>query len=235
MREEVIKVFIGYDPVETVAWHVMAESILSRSSKPIAIIPVNIRNFKDFFNRARDAKQSNEFSFTRFLVPFLADYRGYALFFDCDMMLRTDIFEIFDAVTKDPGKAVYVVKHNYEPRDDIKYLNTVQYKYPRKNWSSVVLWNCSHPKHKILTAEFVNQASGIDLHRFTWLSDDDLGELDVKWNWLVGEYAEPPQDVKNIHWTVGGPYFKEYENADFAEEWFAAKDTINYCKQKLGS
>jgi hypothetical protein len=235
MREEVIKIFIGYDPVETVAWHVMAQSILSRSSKPIAIIPVNMRNFKDFFNRARDVKQSNEFSFTRFLVPFLSDYKGYALFFDCDMMLRTDIFEIFDAVTKDPGKAVYVVKHNYEPRGDIKYLNTVQYKYPRKNWSSVVLWNCSHPKNKILTAEFVNQAAGIDLHRFTWLSDDDLGELDIKWNWLVGEYAEPPQDIKNIHWTLGGPYFKEYENADFAEEWFATKDVINYCKQKTGS
>lgn len=232
MREDVIKIFIGYDPVETVAWHVMAESILSRSSKPVAIIPVNIRNFKDFFSRSRDPKQSNEFSFTRFLVPYLANYEGYALFFDCDMMLKTDIFQIFDAVTKDPGKAVYVVKHNYEPRNDVKYLDTVQYKYPRKNWSSVVLWNCSHSKHKILTADFVNQASGIDLHRFTWLSDDEIGELDVKWNWLVGEYTEPPQDVKNVHWTVGGPYFKEYENADFADDWFEEKDKINYCKQK---
>ena len=232
MREDVIKVYIGYDPVETVAWHVMAGSILSRSSKAVAIIPVNIQNFKDFFNRSRDPKQSNEFSFTRFLVPYLSNYEGYALFFDCDMMLRTDIYEIFDVVTKDPGKAVYVVKHNYEPRDDIKYLDTVQYKYPRKNWSSVVLWNCSHPKHKTLTAEFVNQASGIDLHRFTWLSDEEIGDLGVKWNWLVGEYTEPPQDVKNVHWTVGGPYFKEYENSDFAEEWFKEKDKINYCKQR---
>jgi lipopolysaccharide biosynthesis glycosyltransferase len=232
MREDVIKIFIGYDPVETVAWHVMAESILRRSSKPVAIIPVNIRNFKDFFTRPRDPKQSNEFSFTRFLVPYLANYKGYALFFDCDMMLRTDIFEIFDAVKKDPGKAVYVVKHNYEPRDDVKYLDTIQYKYPRKNWSSVMLWECSHPKNKSLTAEFVNQASGIDLHRFTWLSDDDIGELDVKWNWLVGEYAEPPQDVKNVHWTVGGPYFKEYDKADFAEEWFEEKEKINFCKQR---
>lgn len=232
MREDVIKIFIGYDPVETVAWHVMAESILSRSSKPVAIIPVNIRNFKDFFTRSRDPKQSNEFSYTRFLVPYLANYEGYALFFDCDMMLKTDIFEIFDAVTKDPGKAVYVVKHNYEPRDDVKYLDTIQYKYPRKNWSSVVLWNCSHPKHKTLTAEFVNQASGIDLHRFTWLSDDDIGELDVRWNWLVGEYAEPPLDVKNVHWTVGGPYFTEYKNTDFAVDWFEEKDKINYCKQR---
>jgi hypothetical protein len=232
MREDVIKIFIGYDPVETVAWHVMAESILRRSSKPVAIIPVNIRNFKDFFTRSRDPKQSNEFSFTRFLVPYLANYKGYALFFDCDMMLRTDIFEIFDAVKKYPDKAVYVVKHNYEPRDDVKYLNSVQYKYPRKNWSSVMLWDCSHPKNKSLTAEFVNQASGIDLHRFTWLSDDDIGELDVKWNWLVGEYAEPPQDVKNVHWTVGGPYFKEYDKADFAEEWFREKEKVNFCKQR---
>jgi hypothetical protein len=231
MNSEVIKIFIGYDPVEPIAWHAMAHSIFTKSTKPVALIPVNLTNLKSIFNRERDAKQSNEFSFTRFLVPHLSDYKGYALFFDCDMMLRTDIQEIFDVLKKDPGKAVYVVKHDYQPRDDIKYLNTIQYKYPRKNWSSVVLWNCEHPDNKNVTPEFVNTASPMDLHRFAWLKDEDIGELNVRWNWLVGEYDEPPSDVKNVHWTLGGPYFSEYKDAEFSSEWFEQQSKVNYCKQ----
>jgi hypothetical protein len=233
MNEEVIRVFIGFDPVESVAWHAMAHSIFTRSSRPVALIPVNLANLKGVFTRPRDPKQSNEFSFTRFLTPYLAGYKGHALFFDCDMLLRTDIAEVFDVVKQQPGKAAYVVKHTYEPRDGIKYLNTVQYKYPRKNWSSVVLWNCGHPANRALTPEFVNTASGIELHRFTWLSDDQIGELDVRWNWLVGEYDAPPADVKNVHWTVGGPYFHEYRTADFSEEWFSERDKVIHCLQRL--
>ena len=147
MNPNLVKAFIGYDPVESIAWHTMASSIYEHSSSPVALIPVNIRNFKKIYSRQRDPKQSNEFSFTRFLVPYLCDYKGYAIFFDCDMMLRTDINEIFSVIKSQPDKAVYVVKHTYKPRDDVKYLDNVQYKYPRKNWSSVVLWNCGHPKN----------------------------------------------------------------------------------------
>ena len=232
MRNDIVKVFIGFDPVESVAWHTMVHSILKHSSKPIAIIPVNIKNLESIYTRERDPKQSNEFSFTRFLVPYLSEYSGYSLFFDCDMLLRSDICEIFDVIQKDPGKAVYVVKHTYEPRVDVKYLNTVQYKYPRKNWSSVVLWNCAHPANKIITPEFVNSATGLDLHRFTWLKDDEIGELDVRWNWLVGEYDDPPADVKNVHWTVGGPYFHEFRNADYAAEWVEEFKSMSYCQQR---
>jgi len=232
MRKDVIKIFIGYDQVESVAWHTLAHSILSRSSMPVAIIPVNLANLRSIYTRQRDPKQSNEFSFSRFLVPYLCDYQGYGVFFDCDMLVRCDIGEIFSVLEADPDKAVYVVKHNYEPRDDIKYLNTVQYKYPRKNWSSVVLWNCAHPANKKVTADFVNSASPMELHRFQWLSDDLIGELDVRWNWLVGEYDQPPPDVKNVHWTVGGPYFEEYKNVDFADEWFAERDQMTYCMQR---
>lgn len=234
MRADVIKVFIGYDRVESVAWHTMAHSVLRQSSRPVAIIPVNIANLKDIYTRERDFKQSNEFSFTRFLVPYLCDYQGYGVFFDCDMMLRTDIAEILKVLDEQPGKALYVVKHSYEPNDEIKYLNTVQYKYPRKNWSSVVLWNCGHEANRKVTPEFVNTASGLDLHRFTWLNDDQIGGLNVRWNWLVGEYSEPPPDVKNVHWTVGGPYFVEYQNADFAEEWFKEAARMAFCAQRLG-
>lgn len=232
MSSKLLKVFIGFDQVESVAWHTMTHSILARSSRPVAIIPVNLANLNGIYTRPRDPKQSNEFSFSRFLVPYLSDYEGYAAFFDCDMMLRTDINEIFDVTKQDPGKAVYVVKHDYQPRDDIKYLNNVQYKYPRKNWSSVVLWDCSHPANKVVTPDFVNNASPMELHRFTWLKDEEIGELNVRWNWLVGEYDEPPADVKNVHWTVGGPYFEEYKNVDFSEEWFAEKEQMAYCLQR---
>ena len=232
MHHSIIKIFIGYDPVESVAWHTMAHSILRQSSRPLALIPVNIANLKDIYHRPRDPKQSNEFSFTRFLVPHLCEYQGYALFFDCDMMLRTDISEIFEAVKEQPDKAVYVVKHDYEPRDDIKFLGTVQYKYPRKNWSSVVLWNCGHPANKKVSTDFVNNATAMELHRFAWLEDDQIGDLNVRWNWLVGEYDEPPKDVKNTHWTVGGPYFEEYKTVDFSEEWFAENEKMKFCLQR---
>ena len=232
MNNKVINVFIGFDPVESVAWHTMTHSIFTRSSRPVALIPINLTNLKNIYTRERDPKQSNEFSFTRFLVPYLNDYDGYAIYFDCDMMLRTDINEIFDAVTKDPGKAVYIVKHDYEPKNEIKYLNTFQYKYPRKNWSSVILWDCSHPSNKSVTAEYVNNASAMELHRFLWLKDDEIGELDVRWNWLVGEYTAPPNDVKNVHWTVGGPYYEEYKNVDFSQEWLAEKGAMNFCLQR---
>lgn len=232
MNEKVIKIFIGYDPVETVAWHAMAHSILRQSSQPVALVPVSIKNLKGVYTRERNPKQSNEFSFTRFLVPYLSGFQGYALFFDCDMMLRTDIAEIFDVIESQPGKAVYVVKHDYEPRDGIKFLNTVQYQYPRKNWSSVVLWDCSHPANKIVTPDYVNTASPMELHRFKWLDDEQIGELDVRWNWLVGEYDEPPVDVKNVHWTVGGPYFEEYNSVDFSKEWFAEKNRMTFCMQR---
>jgi hypothetical protein len=210
----------------------MAASIYRQSSRPVAIIPVNLANLKAIFNRPRDPKQSNEFSFSRFLVPYLCNYEGQGIFFDCDQMLRTDIAEIFSVMKEQPGKAVYVVKHTYEPRDDVKYLNTVQYKYPRKNWSSVVLWNCNHEKNKIVTPDFVKKSEGLKLHRFTWLDDNDIGSLDIKWNWLVGEYDSPPLDVKNVHWTLGGPYFKEYENSDFAKEWNQENEMMQYCMQR---
>lgn len=232
MNSCVIRVFIGYDPVESIAWHTMAHSIFSRSSVPVAIVPVNIANLNGIYTRERDPKQSNEFSFSRFLVPYMSGFEGFAAFFDCDMLLRTDVASLFKCAEKDPSKAVHVVQHDYEPRDDIKYLNTVQYRYPRKNWSSVVLWNCGHPSNRSLTPEFVNTASPMELHRFQWLKDEEIGALDVRWNWLVGEYSDPPQDVYNVHWTVGGPYFHEYKDADFAQEWFAEHERMDFCLQR---
>ena len=232
MHQPLLRVFIGYDPVETVAWHTFAHSILRQSSIPVALVPVNLRNLGGIYTRPRDPKQSNEFSFTRFLVPHLSGYSGLSVFFDCDMLLRCDIAELLEVPKQQLGKAVYVVKHDYQPRDDIKYLNTVQYRYPRKNWSSVVLWDCGHAANRSVTPEYVNTTEALNLHRFLWLRDEEIGELNVRWNWLVGEYDEPPADVKNVHWTVGGPYFSEFSKSDFAGEWFAERERMNYVLQR---
>ena len=233
MRPDILKIFIGYDPVESVAWHTMAHSIFERSSMPVSIIPLNLRNLNGIYSRNRDPRQSNEFSFSRFLVPYLCNYEGFAAFFDCDMMVRTDISKIFDEGYKDADKAIHVVKHDYAPKNTIKFLNNVQYSYPRKNWSSVVLWNCNHKSNRIVTPEFVNFEAPETLHRFLWLKDDEIGSLDIKWNWLVGEYENPPPDVFNVHWTVGGPYFNEYSDADFSSEWFKENERMNFCAQKI--
>jgi hypothetical protein len=233
MNSSVLRIFIGYDPVESVAWHTMAHSILARSSAPVALVPLNLSNLGSIYTRARDPKQSNSFSFTRFLVPYLSGYSGTAVYFDCDQMLRVDVADLLALGDLDRSKAVHVVQHDYQPRDGSKYLGTVQYAYPRKNWSSVVLWNCEHPANRRVTPEFVNTAQAMELHRFLWLKDGQIGRLDVRWNWLVGEYEAPPADVKNVHWTLGGPYFHDYRDVDFAHEWFDEYGRMVHCQQRV--
>lgn len=230
--QKVLPIHIGYDEVEPIAWHTLSHSIIKHATIPVSINPVAIEHFHSFFQRERDIKQSNSFSFSRFCVPYLNNFNGYALFMDCDMLLRCDIKELLSVVDEQPNKAVYVVKHDYEPSETIKYLNTIQYAYPRKNWSSFVLWNCGHPANKAVDKKFFNSASGLELHRFTWLNDDEIGELPVEWNWLVGDYIDPPNNVKNVHWTNGGPYFNEYRDCDFSEEWRQMNEATNYCKQR---
>jgi len=228
-KQNVLNIYIGYDDVETVAYHTLSQSIIKYASGPVRISPICSEHFRKFFNRPRDEKQSNDFSFTRFLVPYLNDYDGYAIFMDCDMMLRTDIYQVLNEIN--PDRAISVVQHDYTPSDSTKYLNKVQYAYPRKNWSSFVVWNCSHEKNRTLTPTFVETASGLELHRFTWLLDSEIGSLDLGWNWLVGDYINPPEGLKNIHWTVGGPYFQEYSDVDFSTEWFEMNKETNFCKQ----
>ena len=216
---ERVKIFIGYDPVEAIAFHTLVKSIMNKATIPFEIIPLDIRNLS-MYTRPVDLKQSNEFSFTRFLVPYLSEYKGVSIYFDCDMMLRSDIAEVLQEVNDKP---VYLVKHDYTPKDKYKYLGTKQYNYPRKNWSSFVVWNCGHDSNKIVTDSFVNTASAAELHQFKFLKDNEIGELDVCWNWLVGEYNNPPDDVKNVHWTIGGPWFTKYKDVDFADEWLQLK------------
>lgn len=215
---EPIRVFIGYDPHETVAYHTLAHSIIARSSVPVSIMPVALSQLKGVFNRERNPLQSTEFAFTRFLVPYLCDYKGWAIFMDCDMLVLKDIAELWNM--RDEQYAVQVAKHDYTPKTTVKFLNQQQTVYEKKNWSSVMLMNCE--RCKALTPEYVNAATGLELHRFRWLEDEQLiGEIPIEWNFLVGEYAPVPvETIGNLHYTLGGPYFDDCREIDYAAEWF---------------
>jgi len=227
MSQEAIPIYIGFDQAESVAWHTLTHSILSRATVPVSFIPIKRSLLKSVHNRSIDPKQSNEFAFTRFLVPYLNGYKGYAIFIDADMMVLDDIKKLWDL--KDFTRAVQVVKHDYTPKDETKYLGTKQYAYPRKNWSSVILFNCSHHHCKRLTPDYVDTASGLDLHRFNWT--DSIGELPKDWNHLVSE-LDPNPDAKLVHFTVGGPYFHEYEGCEYSEEWFIERKLMQNCNQR---
>ena len=211
-----INIFIGYDNKEKVAFNVLSYSILKNSTKPVAITPIYLNNIKDDFIRERNQLSSTEFSFSRFVIPHLMNYQGWALFMDCDMLMKADVSELWRL--RDDKYAVQVCKHDYVPKTQTKFLGQTQTAYPKKNWSSFMLMNCK--KCTQLTPDYVNKASGLELHQFKWLESDELiGELPIEWNWLANEY-EYKEDVKNIHYTEGGPYFKDYKNTDYAIDWF---------------
>lgn len=206
-----IRVFIGFDPRETVAYHVCSQSILSRSSSPLAITPIYLENIKKIFDRPRE-QQSTDFAFSRFLVPYLSGYKGFSIFMDCDMLVRCDITELLQYASTDHD--VCVVKHDYVPKTTTKFLGAKQTVYPCKNWSSVMLFN--NDRCRALTPEYVNRASGAELHQFMWAKS--VGELPKEYNHLVGEYDENP-DAKIVHYTLGTPCFKGYEDQEFACDW----------------
>ena len=210
-----IKVFIGYDPREAVAYSVLAHSIHARSSVPVAIVPLMLRELTGMLTRERHPLQSTDFSFSRFLTPALSDFTGWSVFMDCDMLVLDDIAELF--ALRDDRYAVMVVKHEHVPREEKKFLDQPQTPYQKKNWSSVMLFN--NARCRALTPDYVNSASGLELHQFKWLPSDDLiGEIPSRWNHLVG-YSPPRRDVSLVHYTLGGPYFAEYGECEYAQEW----------------
>lgn len=210
-----IRIFIGFDPRESLAWHVLAHSIFQRATEPVSITPLCLGNLKKVFHRQRERLQSTDFSFTRFLVPHLCDYQGWAVFMDCDMLVRGDIAELWSL--RDQQHAVMCVQHEHVPPEDQKFLGAIQTKYAKKNWSSMMLFN--NERCKRLTPDYVNTASGLDLHQFKWLENDqEIGEIPAIWNHLVG-YHPHDAGAKLVHFTTGGPYFNEYRDGDYANEW----------------
>jgi hypothetical protein len=221
-----ISVYIGYDPRESVAFYTLAHSILRRSSIPVSITPLMQSQLKGLYRRQRGPTESTEFSLTRFLVPALSDYRGWSIFMDCDMLCRADIAELAREIERQPESAVLVCQHDYVPKTSRKFLDQVQTKYPRKNWSSLMLFN--NARCRSLSPDYVNSASGLELHRFAWTDDAAIGALPLEWNWLVEEYPYNAA-AKIVHYTIGGPYFDEYRNCDYAGEWFAEFESMRQC------
>lgn len=213
------KIFIGWDPREDIAYQVCEHSIKNKSSN-VDIVPLVQKDLRSIglYTRPVDPLSSTEFTFTRFLIPAIMNYKGWALFCDCDIIFLEDIEKLFEQA--DENYAVMCAKHEYSVKEGYKMDGQLQTVYPRKNWSSVMLINCGHPANQILTTNLVNSESGKYLHRFSWLEDEEVGEFSHEWNWLVGVYDEPTDGKpKAIHYTEGGPWFKNYRNCEYSKEW----------------
>ena len=213
---KILRVFVGYDgEVEPVAYHAFCQSVIENSSIPVSFTPLALNTLTDYKENHKDG--SNAFIYSRFLVPYLCDYEGIAIFCDGDMICNGDIAELAKYPNKEPDKAVFVVKHDYKTKHPIKYLGNKNEDYPRKNWSSVIVFNNKY--HKELTLDAVMNNDGKYLHRFSWLDDDQIGELPIEWNYLESEY-ENKDNIKLIHYTIGTPCFEGYEDTPNAYQWW---------------
>lgn len=222
-----LPIYIGYDENESIAWHVFAHSLFHRANSPVALVPLTRWSLPI---GPRHELASTDFADTRFLVPWLQEYKGWAVFADCDMLSRIDINDILAYC--DDRYAVMVRKHNHVPKEDHKFLGQKQTAYDRKNWSSLMLFNCAHMANRKLTVEYVNETPGLDLHQFSWLESSQIGALPPGWNHLV-DVEEHRMSPPLVHYTLGGPYFSEYEHCDFSEEWLETWAHMSYVKQRV--
>jgi hypothetical protein len=224
-----IPLYTGFDPREEAGSHAFHSSVIERASEPVSFCPLHLPHLARFYD-AGQRDGSNSFIYTRFLIPFLQGYSGWALFADgADMLCRADIAELW--ALRDQFKAVQVVQHEYQTRHPRKYvgtrMETGNADYPRKNWSSVMLINCAHYDWRRITPESLVGMSGADLHRFTFIAPKALGALPVEWNWLADEYGHNP-GAKLVHWTAGTPAFKHYADAPHADEFRAQLARVNH-------
>lgn len=217
------KIFIGYDSREDIAYQVARHSLLRHSPSALTVHPIRQPVLRELglYTRPVDATATTEFSLTRFLTPYLAAQdSGWVIFSDCDFLYTSDVLGVLDGL--DPAKAVYVVQHDYDPAHKIKMDGKAQTTYPRKNWSSFVVFNTAHPDVRALTPDVVNTATPAFLHRFEWIRNQaDIGALALDWNFLEGEYPRPEKTPRVIHYTNGGPWFDEWQDVDYADLWRA--------------
>lgn len=231
------KVFVGWDKRESEAYECCVHSIEKYSFVETCPLVQSTLRKCHLYTRPKDEMASTEFSNTRFLVPYLMEYDGWAVFMDCDMLLTCDIQKMLKdakAYAKRNKKklkdyAVFVVKHNYVPKKSVKMDGCLQKPLPKKNWSSVMLFNCNHHSTRNLTLEYVNNVNAGILHRFEWAKEEEIGELEVKWNWLEGEYDKPEKIPNIIHYTNGHIFFENIKSHDYDEELRQAKKEIENC------
>jgi hypothetical protein len=215
VNPQTIDIVVGFDQRESIAYHAFCQSVLERASCPVRFVPLTGNALGGYRESHTDG--SNAFTYFRFLTPHLSNYSGWAIYADGDMVCQADIAALWQL--RDESKAVLVVKHDYLTKAAVKYWGAPNENYPRKNWSSVILWNCGHPANRVLTPGFVQNATGSYLHRFSWLADDLVGTLPAEWNWLAIEY--PPNDqAKLVHYTLGTPCFPAYADAPMSEKWW---------------
>jgi hypothetical protein len=232
-------IYIGWDPREAAAFAVARQSCRRHMTQPLPIFGLVLKDLRDaglytrpieyrasaadrpiMWDLVSDAPQATEHANARFFVPMLAK-TGWALFTDGDVLFRDNVCRLFESF--DDDKAVYCVQHHHEPSPGVKMDGQAQTRYARKNWSSVIAFNCDHPANKALTLEVLNNTPGRDLHRLFWLSDCDIGSMDQAWNVLVG-HTDPSIEAKIAHFTEGVPDMHGYAEQPYADEWFAARD-----------
>ena len=224
--------YIGYDSKEDIAYRVCKQSLIRNSS-----IKINVNSLKlyelisqNLYTRSLDPLASTEFTYSRFLIPKLMNYEGWAIFCDCDFLFFEDIALLFESINGE--KAVYCVQHDYTPKEKHKMDGQKQTIYPRKNWSSFIVFNCSHPSNKKLNLDLVNNETGSFLHQFKWLKDSEIGSLDERWNWLEGWTSGHNMTSPNaVHFTRGGPWFDEWQDVEYAKEWIDERNL--YLKNKF--
>ena len=220
-----INFFIGYDAKEDIAYRVCKYSLLKRSSTKVKVMSLKLDEliFRNLYTRTIDPLASTQFTYSRFLVPKLMNYSGWAVFCDCDFIFLDDVSNLINGL--DNNKAVYCVHHDYTPKEKHKMDGQKQTIYPRKNWSSFIVFNCSHPSTKKLTVETVNNETGAYLHQFKWCKDEEIGSLDERWNWLEGWTSNHnTSSPYAVHFTRGGPWFSEWQDVEYADEWNKERD-----------
>jgi hypothetical protein len=222
---DAVRIFVGYDPREAIAYHVFCQSLIEHSNAPLIITPLALTHLNDIY-REKHEDGSNQFIYSRFLVPHLSNFLGTSLFFDGDMIVETDIVGEIIKLTQNSDKAVHVVKHDYKTKFSTKYFGNKNENYPRKNWSSVIAFNNVHIRNRLLTPEFVAAQTGAYLHRFSWLDDDQVGDLPIAFNWLVGEYPTN-KNAKLLHYTLGIPSIQGFQNSNQADQWFRYLRVMN--------
>jgi lipopolysaccharide biosynthesis glycosyltransferase len=227
-------IYIGYDSKEDIAYRVCKQSLVKNSSLDLKVKSLKLYELiaKNLYTRNVDPLASTEFTYSRFLIPALMKYKGWAVFCDCDFLFIEDIALLFENINDD--KAVYCVQHEYSPKEKHKMDGQQQTIYPRKNWSSLIIFNCAHPSNKKLTVDLVNSETGSYLHQFKWLKDEEIGSLDERWNWLEGWTSNHnKQKPFAIHYTRGGPWFNEWQDVEFASEWIEERNL--YLNQKFNT
>lgn len=227
MTTEPFPVFVGYDSREDIAYEVCRHSLVTRATAPVTVTPIkqDVLRAAGHYTRPVDPLASTEFTYTRFFVPFLTGYKGWALFCDCDFLWLADIGDLIALV--DDRYAIMCVHHDHRPPERLKMDGRQQTRYPRKNWSSLVLYNCGHPANSVLTPDLANSGSGAYLHRFQWLADELIGAVPETWNWLEGWCESPAEGHPNVvHFTRGGPWFDDWRDVEYGDLWLAEERAV---------